>query len=346
MRILVIGPLGPGLLAESYARALERSGHDIFRFDSNKAYFQSAWYAGNRVARRLLRSRLWDRLNFCTVEVVRCVRPDFILAFKTPYLHPSTVSRIRKDERVPIVNYYPDNPYCGVPLDPRKTSAQRRDLIDALREYTLLFTWDKSLVDKLKADGVRAAHLPFAADTDSFRPSAPALCRECGARHAVVFVGQHNLKRERHVQAIRRHGVALWGARWKRADGKFGGRHLIHQRPVFGRDCGAVYSDADICLNIVDDLNMPGHNMRTFEIPASGGVMLSTYTAEQAEFFPEGEAAWYYRQPSEIDSILERLLNDADALRRTRRTALKIAEDHTYSRRVEALVGQVRAAAF
>ncbi len=338
MRILVIGPFGPGLLPESYARALERNGHEVFRFDSDRAYFGSTWYAGNRMARGLFKHALWNRLNMLTVEIVRCVRPSLVLACKAVFLAPETVRRIRLEEATLIVNYYPDDPYIGVPLDPRKTSAQRRNLIDALKEYTRVFTYEKGLVRRLEADGVAAAYLPFGVDPDSFRPAEPKSCPECGKMHHVAFVGQHNVRRERQLDAVERHEVALWGARWKRARKRFRGRHLIHEQKVYGPTCASVYSSANVCLNILNEWNIPGHNMRTFEVPASGGVMLSTHTAEQAEFFPEGEAAWYYRDPSELDGILDRLVHEPETLERTRRTALKIVRDHSYQSRAKELL--------
>ena len=341
MKILAIGPFGPGLLAESYARSLERIGHEVFRFDSDRAYFQVSWYAGNRWCRRLLRKLLWNRLNRITLEVVRAVCPSSVLAFKAAYLNPDTIRRIRIDEGFPIVNCYPDNPYCGGPLDPRKTSAQRRDIIDCLREYTRVFTWEKGLANRLLTDQVSATYLPFGVDTD-YGPQEVTPCRQCGRRHEIVFVGQYNLKRELHLEAICRHKVALWGARWARARRRFQGTHLIHHDQVFGTSCAAVYSAASISLNILDDLNMPGHNMRTFEIPAAGGLMLSTYTREQDEFFPEGEAAWYYRDPRELDDLIERLLRDEQTLARTRRRALQIAQNHTYGHRAESLLADLR----
>ena len=81
--------------------------------------------------------------------------------------------------------------------------------------------------------------------------------------------------------------------------------------------------------------------MRTFEIPASGGVMLASYTPELAEFFPEGEAAWYYREPHELDDLIDMLLRDRQTLERTRRLALQIAKNHTYDHRAESLLAHL-----
>lgn len=341
MRILVIGPLDEGRLAASYARAFEQVGHEVVRFDSDRAYFQASWYAGNRWARRLFRRTLWNRVNLFTIEAVRCVRPSLVVAFKAACLHAETIRRIRTAESIPIVNYYPDYPYCSVPLDPRKPSAQRHDLISVLREYTHVFIWEKALADRLTKDAVSASYLPFGADTDVFAPGPPFHCEECKRDHRVVFVGLHTTPREREIGCIRRHEVALWGPGWGRASRRFDGRHIIHARRMFGRDCAAIYAGADVCLNILNWWNVPGHNMRTLEIPASGGVMLSTYTSEQAEFFPEGQAAWYYRDPLELDDVIERLLRDKRARDRTRDNALRIAGKHEYTRRAEELIQRV-----
>ena len=342
MRILIAAPFGRGYLASSYARAFERLGHEVFRFDSDRAYFQATWYAGNRLARRLMRRVLWDRLNRATVEVARCVRPQMLLFFKASFMHAETVRQLRGQLGVPVVNYYPDDPYCGVPLDPRKTSAQRRDLPQVLREYTRTYVWHEGLAERLSQDGASAAYLPFGVDSAAFHPCNGRPDHMDGAPgHQVVFVGQHRARRERHVDAVRRHSVGLWGARWRRAARRFSGRHEIHDQAVFGEDCAAVYHRADVCLNVLSSENIPGHNMRTFEIPASGAVMLATHTAEQARFFPEGEAACYYRDAAELDDLLDRLLGDPDLRERVRRAALVIARDHDYVHRAQTMLEDI-----
>jgi hypothetical protein len=336
-RILVIGPFAPGQLPASFARAFERLGHDVHRYDSDRAYFSAAPAARYGAVRRLLRPWLWERVNRETTEVIRRTRPSLVLAVKGTYLHPSTIRFVRRSLGIPICNYYPDNPFCGVPWNPRLVSAQRRDLLASLREYTSVWTWERALVSRLLDTGVAAAYLPFGVDPDIAAASPRWRCQECRDAHRVVFIGRHTDKRQAHIAAVRRHAVGLWGSRWRRARVP-GAHHRIHDHPLAGRACASAYATASVCLNIVDDLNVPGHNMRTFEIPASGGLMLATYTREQGEFFPEEEAALYYRDPDELDAKLDRALGDRAWAARARRRAAAIAADHTYTERARTML--------
>ena len=343
-RLLMIGGFGPGQLPDSYARGFERRGLDVFRFDSDRAYFESAVFAHNPYFRRALRPLLWAKMHRATIAVARTVKPHAVMVVKGSYLDAQTVRSLRRELGVPFFNYYPDHPYCGVPLSPRKTSAQRRDLIDVLKEYTRVWTWEPALVARLQSDGVSAGYLPFGVDDEVFRPDAPgppSPCRACARDHRVVFVGQHSDKREAHLSAVREHPVGLWGNRWSRAAGRFRGLHAVHEEPAFGDTCAALYRSADVSLNVVDDLNMPGHNMRTFEIAGSGGVMLACHTAEQAAIFPPGEAAMYYHEPKELDDLLSRLCGDRPFAARLRRNAAAIASGHSYERRAASLMAEL-----
>src|SRR5277367_849603 len=116
-KVLVIGPLSPGALAESYARAFERLGVEVVRFDSERALMQASRFTGNRILRRALRSSLWNAVNREVIEIAERVRPALIFAVKATFFHAETVWRIRKSLGVPFVNHYPDNPYIGVRWD-------------------------------------------------------------------------------------------------------------------------------------------------------------------------------------------------------------------------------------
>jgi hypothetical protein len=343
-RVLLIGSFSVGALERSFADAFVRLGFEVFRFDSERAYYESGQFSGRRWVRRTLRPMLWNRMNRTAIEVARTVQPTLAIVVKGVFLHSETVRTIRKEIGGPFINYYPDNPYCGVPWNPRKTSAQRRDLVDVLRQYTRVYIWGKHLADRLANDGVASGFLPFGADpTLRPAPGASPPCGECGKQHMVVFVGQHSDKREHHIAAIRRHSVSLWGNRWSRLTPEVQQRHVVHKQPLFGLAVSDVYARAAVCLNVIDDLNMPGHNMRTFEVPASGGVMLAQYTAEQAEFFPEDVAAAYYRTREELDDKLDRLVSDAEYRERLRYNAVVRAGEHTYDKRVRSMLADLGA---
>lgn len=334
LKILIIAPFGEGFLADSYTRGFETLGHQVHKFNSDHAYFNLSKLSKNPYSRRLFRKLLWEKLNSITLNQINLINPDLVLVFKGAFLNPDTIIKIRKSLQIPIVNYYPDNPYCGVPLNPYKTSAQRKDLIECLKEYSFVFTWNQHLVNRLKSDNVNSFYIPFGVDPYFYNPDINSLNDTLNKEYSVVLTGLMNKKRQEHLSAISGFNVDVWGVGWERASGDVSRKHNIHPERAFGRDCSALYKNAGVSLNVVDDLNMPGHNMRTFEIPASRGLMLSIYTDEQNHFFPEGEAAFYYRESCDLDDKIKYLLDNAEIRKRIKANAYKISLDHTYEKRV------------
>jgi spore maturation protein CgeB len=102
---------------------------------------------------------------------------------------------------------------------------------------------------------------------------------------------------------------------------------------------------AAVSLNVLNAENLGGPNMRTFEIPASGGVMLARYSPAQHEFFPEGEAAAYYRSPAELDEKIDGLLRDRELRERLRRNAVRLAAAQTYDVRAATVLRECGLAA-
>jgi hypothetical protein len=305
---------------------------EVVRYDFERALMRAGRFTHNRILRRLSRLARWNAINRETEEVAARVRPALIFGIKCSYLHPETVRRIRKSVGVPFVNHYPDHPYIGIRWDPREASALRRNLIEVLREYSIVFMWEKTLVERLKSDGVEAKYLAFAVDPELFRPQTVEeglSCQTCHQTHDVAFVANYTRFRCAEVAAIRRHKVAIWGNHWPRKWRTLAGQHRAHPS-IWGNAVGQIYGKAAISLNVLNAENLGGPNMRTFEIPGSGGVMLARYSPAQDEFFPENEAAVYYRTPEEIDEKIDLLLGDSELRTRVRRNAALLAAEQTY----------------
>lgn len=331
-KVLVIGTTDEGSLPESYARAFERIGMEVVRYDFLRALLQANRFSGNRILRRAFRSAAWDAVNREVAEIAQRVHPELIFGVKCSFLHAETIQQIRKSTGVPFVNHYPDHPYIGIRWDPREASALRRDLIEVLRQYSSVFMWERSLVERLQRDGVEAKYLPFAVDPELCKPQVAdrgLRCDTCNVTHDVAFVATYSRFRCAEVAAVRQHTVAIWGRNWPRKWQTLSGQHRVHA-PVWGRAVGEIYARATLSLNVLNAENLGGPNMRTFEIAGSGGVMLSHYSDAQNEFFPENEAAVYYRTPEEMDDKIERLLRDRDLRLRIRANAARLAAAQTY----------------
>jgi spore maturation protein CgeB len=340
-KVLVIGTTSPGALPESYARAFERLGMEVVRYDFERAILQASRFTGNRILRRVLRPMLWNAVNREVSEVARNVRPALIFGVKCTFLHPETVREIRKSVGVPFVNHYPDHPYIGVRWNPREPSALRHDLIEVFRQYSIVFMWERSLVERLRHDGVEAKYLPFAVDPELFQPQLSEEgfhCETCGQRHEVVFVGTRTRPREQEIGRIAKHEVAIWGNGWSGA--KRSRLQKIHA-PVYAAAVAKIHGTAAVSLNVLNAENLGGPNMRTFEVPGSGGVMLARYSDAQAAFFPEDEGAAYYRSPEELDAKIDWLLGDATLRQRMRRNAARLAAAQTYDHRAAEVLFQV-----
>ncbi len=339
-KVLVIGTTNDGALPESYARAFERLGMEVVRYDFERAIMQASRFTGNRILRRALRPILWDAVNREVSVVAQRIHPALIFGVKCSFLHPETVLQIRKSVGVPFVNHYPDHPYIGVRWNPREPSALRRDLIEVLRQYSVVFMWEPSLVEQLRRDSVEAKYLPFAVDPELFRPQAVGeglFCEICGRRHDVVFVGTRTRARHQEISRVVRHEVAIWGDGWSKPPTA---SQRIHA-PIYGTKLSRIYEAAPISLNVLNAENLGGPNMRSFEVPGSGGVMLARYSDAQATFFPENEGAAYYRSPEEMDAKIDWLLGDAALRARIRGNAVRFAASQTYDHRASEVLRHV-----
>ena len=77
-------------------------------------------------------------------------------------------------------------------------------------------------------------------------------------------------------------------------------------------------------------------NLRSFEIPMSGGVQICRYTEELAGYFEAGEEILFYRDDAELAALATEWLSDRRSADRARIRAAareRAARDHTWYRR-------------
>jgi spore maturation protein CgeB len=78
--------------------------------------------------------------------------------------------------------------------------------------------------------------------------------------------------------------------------------------------------------------------MKTFELTAAGGCVVSNYSDEQAEFFAPGHGMAYFDTRQEMTEKVADLLADKQKNRLIRTNAILQAMDHSYHQRVKELL--------
>ena len=330
---LVIGEFGAGALAGYYARALEMLGWRIVRYDMDRGYTRGGLLAHARPLRRLLRWPLWTLMAHEAVALARRHRPQLVLATKAPFLGPESVRRLRLGG-APVAMIYPDSPYGAY--------TQRLDVLEVLGAYDRVYIGGHHVVSRLHADGVAsAAYLPFAFDAADYAVDGHAATPSCRRAHAIVFIGQRNDKRDAWLAALAGLDVGVWGIGWERSDAARRAGHCIHRDSVRGAAAGAIYRGATLALNVLLPDNVPAHNMRTFEIPPCGILMLTEATTEIASFFEPERACLVAGDPTALRSQAERALGDSVLTRAVAEEGARVAAPHTYQARARTILADL-----
>ena len=212
--------------------------------------------------------------------------------------------------------------------------------------FDLYVTYNKQLLEPLrKAGAQRVLRLPFAWD-----PVVHPVLQVSEAERQqyacdVIFVGNGNAARERWLDGILRKAegcgwqLAVYGS-WGKCRSTLV-RESIRGPAIYGAEMVKIIRSAKLALNILRDQNAGSHNMRTFEIPGCGGIMVSQDSPEQEEFFPGGEAAVYFQDARDAAAKVTALLANETQRNQLRARAWEIVRGHTYAERARTLLEKV-----
>ena len=78
--------------------------------------------------------------------------------------------------------------------------------------------------------------------------------------------------------------------------------------------------------------------MRTFEIPAMNGLMLTTRSYEQNKLFPEHSASIMFDGVQELNKKIEYIFNHPKKVKKIRSKGFLLAKKHNYVERIKCLI--------
>ncbi len=186
------------------------------------------------------------------------------------------------------------------PLNPAHRSAW---FLRALPEYSVVFSPRRAMESELKhrlhcqrvenscfAYNPAVHHSPTQDDIRAFTRHVAA---------AAVFIGAADEDRVRWLRGLPAAGlpVALWGGYWQRH-----AELAAHSQGMADAStCRAAVLQAGINLGLVRDANEDDHSMRSFEMPAVGGLLAMRHSSLHRQLFgAHGEAVFYFSTPDEL----------------------------------------------
>jgi spore maturation protein CgeB len=327
-KILLVGSDQVWSLERIYLKYLKQGGVETELFPAQSIFYQ--YYRGllKKILFRTGFSGIYRSINQQLIEKVRVFRPEIVWVFKGMEIFPNTLRELSA-MGCTLANYNPDNPFLF-----SGAGSGNKNITDSLPLYDLHFSYSFSIKSMLESLGHSAQLLPFGYEVSE------DLYKQTRAQQEVIktcFLGNPDKDRAAILMQLAGLGIAIdvYGHGWD----KFVNHSsiTIHDA-VYSDDFWKVLGKYRVQLNIMRPHNLDSHNMRSFEIPAIGGIQVAPDTPEHREYFIPGKEIFLFNAAADCAALIRSLLAmskaEAEAIRNAARQ--RSVNDH-YSYRDRAL---------
>jgi spore maturation protein CgeB len=284
------------------------------------------WMRGHRPAHLTIFSEK-------VLQVCRTRKPAWLLGTGIAPLSREALVKVGK-MGVQRLNYLTDDPWNPAHRAPW--------FMEGLAEYDRVFSPRQANLGDLREHGCQQVHhLPFAYAPEVHFVEQPVAKERDQYNADVLFAGGADKDRMPWIKALVSAGfdVALYGGYWERCSVT-----KPHSRGHADmRTLRKATASAKVTLGLVRKANRDGHAMRSFEVPAMGGCLLSEQTKEHLDLFgPEGDAMLYFKDSKEMVRKIQWLLERPAERQRLARAAHDLITQgaNTYADRLRSMLKQ------
>jgi spore maturation protein CgeB len=328
-RVTIIGNRGGTNIGGSFERAAEQLGLDLQVIEPREAMDATSWL---RRFNWYFRGRRPTWLNrFSTQVVESCTRhkSEVVVVTGIAGLNADALRHLTKTD-VKVANYLTDDPWNRMHRAPW--------FLKALPNYFAVFSPRHANLHDLRALGCkRVSYLPFAYDPGLHFPEAPSASERGAFVADVLFVGGADEDRIPLCRATGQSGLslAIYGDYWSRS---------ATTRPYWrGYAAPAVLrkatGTAKVCLCLTRKANRDGHTMRSYEVPAMGGIILAEATDDHRQMFGEEGALYFREMPEMITKAKWLVAHETEARQMAERARARVTSGaNTYRDRLETIL--------
>lgn len=255
-------------------------------------------------------------INFLLYKRVKRFNPDFIFFVKAETIYSKIIKKLKKNNYF-MFNFYPDNPFVFW------NGNSNKEVLSSLIYYDCFLSWSKLLMPVLGFAGAKDVYyFPFAYDKDIFEKNLKLTKQDINKyKSDVCFAGTWESEREewltKLMQKMPNLNLVIYGNLWEQKLYKNSIlRKFLKNKAVYKDELIKIFKTSKIVLNFIRKQNRTSHNMRTFEVPATGSFLLTQRTKEQAEeLFKEGKSIECFGSVNELISKIEFYLKNDDLRR-------------------------------
>jgi spore maturation protein CgeB len=301
VKLLIIGSDKIFAIENFYVKYLIEEGIDVSNF-SAQSYFYDYYQKNifNKLLFKIGVSSIYKRINKKLRQRIEIFKPDAILVFKGMEIYPSSL-QWAKAKGIKLINYNPDNPF----LFSGKGSGNA-NLKNSISLYDLHLTYDLGIKKEMELTyKIRTAILPFGFDIEE------KLFEKCLLQKEIIkvcFLGNPDKYRADFLNRMAAAGIPLdvYGNDWK--------DFVTHANitvfdPVYGDGFWLALRKYRVQLNFMRPHNPNSHNMRSFEVPAIGGIQLAKATPDHQTYFEPGKEIFLYTTITDCIEQVNKILN-------------------------------------
>jgi spore maturation protein CgeB len=326
-KILFIGSDSKGSLELIFKQEFLSYGYVVDIFPSQSLFLD--FYCKNvtnKILYRLGVSSVVKQIQSKIKHFINEINPSIVLVFKGMEVTPKTLWWI-KMKGIKIYNFNPDHPFIF-----SGRGSGNRNVSKSIFLYDTYFSYASDVIFELNKRGINSYKIPFGFDSNGF------LYRSLNKQDEVVklcFLGNADSYRVKFINQLAFFGLEIdvFGENWH--------HFRLHSKVCigaakYGTNFWHTLQVYAVQLNMLRPHNVDSHNMRSFDIPGAGGIMLAPITSDHLVYFERSKEVFLYKDVRDAFNLAREVLGYTFEQRllireNARKRALK---DHTYQNRV------------
>jgi spore maturation protein CgeB len=297
LRIIILGTFVEGALENYFSQGFSDLGYQVINYEITQSYFKQLRNPFYKAINAISSNLILKEINKEVIKFANENYSDIIFVCKGATLFPTTIQQLRSSCKL-LVNYNPDHPF-----EFYSKGSGNSNVCDSVKYYHIYFSYSQSISKRIwNQENIPSFVIPFGFD-DRYIYQIPDT-----TINKFLFVGAWDNTRSAILNTTDFTTLDIYGdSNWQRkCKNDSTSNKSFQQRKLYGDELRNKIASYTATINILREQNLveKSHNMRTFEVPGYGGLLLSQYTEEQASYFEPHKEAIYY---SSIDDLHEKL---------------------------------------